>query len=89
MEVGGGSRHFEDFDDEGGVAVGVEVDFLVGGDLAEVSGGDEWLVGVVLDCLGGLKSEKGWNRLGGGARGTRRTPRLESRPCVYPWTTLD
>jgi hypothetical protein len=28
----------EDFDDDGGEAVGVEVDFLVVGDLAEIAG---------------------------------------------------
>jgi hypothetical protein len=30
---------FEDFDDDGGEAVGVEVDFLVIGDLAEIAVG--------------------------------------------------
>jgi hypothetical protein len=30
---------FEDFDDDGGEAVGVEVDFLVVGDLAEIAVG--------------------------------------------------
>jgi hypothetical protein len=34
----------EDFDDDGGEAVGVEVDFLVVGDLAEIAVGDDELV---------------------------------------------